>query len=314
MPKVTLIVPCRNEESNIAPFYCAAKSVFSNIDVDLEVLFIDDGSTDKTLCEINALHKKDARVKGISFSRGFGKEAALFAGVRQCVQGADACDAAVVLDADLQHPIEVIPDMIKKWQEGFDVVEGMKANRGKESIAHGALTYLFYSLMAHAVGMDMMHSSDYKLLDRKVLLQLAKIKERNTFFRALSFWCGFKRTTVWYDVQDRRFGETKWSTISLIKYAVHNVVSFSYAPLNAVTFFGMVFVVVALIATVMSISGWLAGKSIEGVPTLTIVVLFGFGAVMISLGIIGVYIAQIYDEVKCRPQYIIGEQVGEVPT
>lgn len=221
-----------------------------------------------------------------------------------------ACDAAIILDADLQHPVSVIPDMISKWEEGFEVVEGLKTSRGKESIFHKLFSKTFYSLISHAVGMDMENSSDYKLLDKKVLLCLANLTERNTFFRALSFWCGFKKTAVYYEVQDRNSGSSKWSVKMLFKYAINNVISFTYAPLNIVTILGGIFLILALGISIDSLVSYFMKKSASGIPTLTIFMLFGFGGVMVSLGIIGVYIAQIYDEVKGRPQYIVGEEIG----
>ncbi|MGI0530112.1 glycosyltransferase family 2 protein [Treponema socranskii] len=151
---------------------------------------------------IQKLHDKDPRVGCISFSRNFGKEAALFSGIR-AVTG----DCAVILDADLQHPPETIIDMYKKWKEGYEVVEGIKSDRGKESFFHKIFTKLFYSMISKAIGMDMLNSSDFKLLDKKVIAVLAALKERNTFFRALSFWVGFNKTTVYYEVKERNAGK-----------------------------------------------------------------------------------------------------------
>ena len=313
MKKITLIVPCYNEESNVEEFYNAAKKIFElsvlSKNIDFNILFINDGSKDKTIENINKLHSNDSRVKCISFSRNFGKEAALFAGIRYSISNIINSDAAIILDADLQHPVSIIPEMISKWLEGYQVIEGVKKDRGKESFIHKIFTNVFYSLISKAVGMDMKNSSDYKLLDKTILIKLAELKERNTFFRALSFWCGFKKTTVFYEVKDRNAGESKWSTKSLIKYAINNVVCFSYAPLHFVTGIGVIFLLIALIVTIDSLISFFNGTAADGIPTLVILSLIGFGSVMISLGIIGVYIAQIYDEVKGRPQYIIGETI-----
>lgn len=304
MKTVSLIVPCYNEEKNIEPFYDAILNVFEKLEEDFELLFVNDGSKDNTLSKIRELNSKDKRVKGVSFARNFGKEAGLFAGIRN-VTG----DCAVILDADLQHPPIVIKEMISKWKEGYEVVEGVKTDRGKESLIHKLFCKVFYGMISKAVGMDMKNSSDYKLLDKKVVAELAKLKERNTFFRALSFWVGFNKTTVYYEVAERNAGESKWSTKSLIKYAINNVICFSYAPLHIVTFLGICFFVIAFIVIIDALISFAKGTAASGFPTLVVLLLIGFGAVMLSLGVIGVYIAQIYDELKGRPQYIIGEKI-----
>lgn len=304
MSTISLIVPCYNEEKNIEPFYNAIIEVFKDLEEDFELVFVNDGSKDGTLLKIKEMNQKDKRVKGVSFARNFGKEAGLFVGIRN-VTG----DAAVTLDADLQHPPVVIKEMISKWKEGFEVIEGVKTDRGKESLIHKLFCKVFYGMISKAVGMDMKNSSDYKLLDKKVINELAKLKERNTFFRALSFWVGFKKTTVYYEVAERKAGESKWSTKSLIKYAINNVICFSYAPLHIVTTLGVLFLLIAAGVCVDAAISYFRGVAANGFPTLVILSLVGFGAVMLSLGIIGVYIAQIYDEIKGRPQYIIGEKI-----
>lgn len=263
MNKISLIVPCYNEEANIKPFYNAITELFSKEinDADFELLFVNDGSKDNTLQEIRALHKKDSRAKCVSFSRNFGKEAALFAGIRN-VTG----DCTVLLDADLQHPPFVLVEMYKKWKEGYEVVEGVKSNRGKEGLFHKLFTKVFYGMISKAVGMDMKNSSDYKLLDKKVVAELAKLKERNTFFRALSFWVGFKKTTVYYEVAERANGTSKWSTKSLIKYAINNVICFSYAPLHIVTAVGCVFTIIGIGVAVDALISFFTGKAASGFP------------------------------------------------
>ena len=305
MDKISLIVPCYNEESNIEPFYNAIVDVFQNLpDADFELMYVNDGSKDNTFSKIEELNKKDKRVKCVSFARNFGKEAALFAGIRN-VTG----DCTVVLDADLQHPPAVIIEMYKKWKEGFEVVEGIKTDRGKEGLIHKLFTKIFYGMISKAVGMDMKNSSDYKLLDKKVVTELANLKERNTFFRALSFWVGFNKTTVYYEVADRASGSSKWSAKSLIKYAINNVICFTYTPLQIVTALGSLFILIGLGITIDAVITYIRGTAASGFPTLIIILFIGFGAIMLSLGIIGVYIAQIYDEIKGRPQYIIGKRI-----
>ncbi|MBR1402580.1 MAG: glycosyltransferase family 2 protein [Treponema sp.] len=303
---ISLIVPCYNEETNVVPFYEEIVRVMQNIEgADFEIVFVDDGSKDNTFQEIQKLNAKDSRVRCISFSRNFGKEAALFSGIRS-VTG----DCAVILDADLQHPPAVIAEMYKKWaEEGYEVIEGIKTDRGKESLVHKLFTKIFYGMISRAVGMDMANSSDYKLLDKKVIAELAALKERNTFFRALSFWVGFKKTTVYYEVQNRQSGVSKWSTKSLIRYAINNVICFSNTPLNIITGVGIAFVLIALGVAVDAIISFIRGTAASGFPTLTFLLILGIGGIMISLGIIGIYIGQIYDEIKGRPQYIVGKKL-----
>ena len=305
MDRISLVVPCFNEQDNIIPLYNAILEVFSDIPATFELMFVDDGSRDRTFENIQDLHEKDDRVKCISFSRNFGKEAALFAGIRN-VTG----DCTVILDADLQHPPLLIKEMYRLWKEGYEVVEGIKRNRGKESVIHGLFTKLFYRMISHAVKIDMANSSDYKLLDRKVTEELGKLKERNTFFRALSFWVGFKKISVYYEVADRASGISKWSTSSLMKYAIKNVICFSYMPLHIISIVGIIFVLIAIGIGVDAILSYFRNNAASGFPTIVFLLLIGFGGCLISLGIIGVYIAQIYDEVKKRPQYIIGRRIG----
>jgi len=305
MDRISLVVPCFNEQDNIIPLYNAILEVFSDIPATFELMFVDDGSKDRTFDNIQDLHEKDDRVKCISFSRNFGKEAALFAGIRN-VTG----DCTVILDADLQHPPLLIKEMYRLWKEGYEVVEGIKRNRGKESVIHGLFTKLFYRMISHAVKIDMANSSDYKLLDRKVTEELGKLKERNTFFRALSFWVGFKKISVYYEVADRASGISKWSTSSLMKYAIKNVICFSYMPLHIISIVGIIFVLIAIGIGVDAILSYFRNNAASGFPTIVFLLLIGFGGCLISLGIIGIYIAQIYDEVKKRPQYIIGKRIG----
>ena len=305
MDKISLVVPCFNEQDTIVPFYEAILEVFSQMpEATFELMFVDDGSSDSTFAHIEELHQKDDRVKCISFSRNFGKEAALFAGLRNATG-----DCTIVLDADLQHPPALIKEMYALWKEGFQVVEGIKRSRGKESVIHGLFTKLFYRMISRAVKIDMVNSSDYKLLDKAVTAELAKLKERNTFFRALSFWVGFKKTSVYYEVADRVSGRSKWSAVSLMKYAIKNMVCFSYTPLHIISAVGILFVLIALGIGVDALYSFIRNSAASGFPTIVFLLLIGFGGCLISLGIIGIYIAQIYDEVKKRPQYIIGRRI-----
>ena len=279
--------------------------ILDEAQIPFELLFINDGSKDNTWAEICAARERDPRVCGVCFSRNFGKEAAMFAGLEKA-RG----DCCVVLDCDLQHPPEKIVEMYRLWEEGYEVVEGIKEDRGEESGFHKFAANSFYSLISRATGMDMASSSDFKLLDRKVIDTLNRLPERAVFFRALSFWVGFKKAEVSYCVQERTVGESKWSTRSLIKYAITNIASFSSAPLHLVTVLGIVTLIVAVVFGVISLVQKIAGTAQPGFTTVILLLLLIGSFLMISLGIIGYYLARIYDEVKGRPRYIISRICG----
>ena len=302
---LSVILPSYNEEKMIAAATERLAVVLSGAGIDYELLFVDDGSKDNTWNEILRCSEADAHVVGVHFSRNFGKEAAMFAGLEQA-RG----DCAVVIDCDLQHPPEKIVEMYRLWEQGFEVVEGIKEDRGEESGFHKFAANSFYSLISRATGMDMASSSDFKLLDRKVVDTLNRLPERAVFFRALSFWVGFKKAEVSYCVQERTAGESKWSTRSLIKYAITNIASFSSAPLHLVTVMGIVTLIVAVVFGVISLVQKIAGTAQPGFTTVILLLLLIGSFLMISLGIIGYYLARIYDEVKGRPRYIISRICG----
>ena len=298
---ISIIVPCYNEEESIGYFYKAIGEIGEKIkDAELELVFVDDGSKDNTYEKLCELHEKDERVKCISFSRNFGKEAAIFSGLR-----AGKGDCFVVMDADLQHPPETILEMYDCWKQGYEVVEGVKKSRGKESGLHKWLANVFYDVISSTTHMDMRNSSDFKLMDKKVVKELCALTEKNTFFRALAYWVGFKSTTVHYEVHERGAGKTKWSYWKLGKYAVKNLTSFTNAPLQIITILGLLFLVIGAVLGIDAIVSFVRGIAVGGYPTLLILIVISTGAIMISLGIIGIYIAKIYDEIKNRPQYII---------
>ena len=306
---LSVILPSYNEEQMIA---VAAKTVTGILDeagIDHELLFVDDGSRDRTWEEIQKAHETNPHVVGLHFSRNFGKEAAMFAGLEQA-RG----DCAVVIDCDLQHPPEKIVEMYRLWEEGYEVVEGIKEDRGEESGFHKFASLSFYRLISMATGLDMSASSDFKLLDRKVVDTLNKMPERNVFFRALSFWVGFKKAEVSYRVQERTAGESKWSTRSLIKYAINNIGSFSSTPLHLITILGILMLATAVVFGVVALVQKIAGTALGGFTTVILLLLFSSSLVMISLGIIGYYIARIYEEIKGRPRYIISRICGREDT
>ena len=302
---LSVILPSYNEEKMIAKATARMAEILQPEKIDYELLFIDDGSRDGTWAQINEAAEKDSHVIGVHFSRNFGKEAAMFAGLEQA-RG----DCCVVIDCDLQHPPEKIVEMYRLWEQGYEVVEGIKEDRGEESGLHKFAANSFYGLISKATGMDMSSSSDFKLLDRKVVDTLNSLPERNVFFRALSFWVGYKKTSVSYCVQERTEGVSKWSTKSLIKYALTNISSFSSAPLHIVTVLGFIMLAVAFVLGIIALVQKISGVALGGFTTVILLLLFSASVIMISLGIIGYYIARIYDEIKGRPRYIISRICG----
>ena len=305
---ITIIVPCYNEQETIPYFLDAMNKVYNSMkqkyDIDMEYLFVDDGSKDKTLEVLKECSKKDPNVSYLSFSRNFGKEGAVFAGITQA-EG----DCIAVMDCDLQHPPETLIKMYRLWEDGYQVIEGVKASRGRESFIHKMFAKTFYSIISDATGIDMSRASDFKLMDRQAAEEFLKLPERNVFFRALSSWVGFKTTYVEFDVQEREAGESKWSFKSLVRYAVNNITSFSAAPMQIVTFFGVVFFVFAVLLGIQSLYMYFSGHAVAGFTTVILLLLLVGSILMFSLGVIGYYIAKIYDEVKMRPRYIISEVI-----
>lgn len=309
MSLLSVVIPSYNEENNFSTAVQRLSEVLTAAKIEYELIFVDDGSRDNTYALICEEARKNSAVRGISFSRNFGKEAAIFAGLREA-KG----NACVVTDCDMQFPPEVIVQMWELWQQGYQVVEGKKSNRGKEHVAHGLFARLFYRLIGQAVGMDMQSSSDFKLLDRRVVDALNTLQERDTFFRALSFWAGFRTATVEFEVQPRKNGTTKWSIRKLVRYAINNLTSFSTAPLRVITFLGAVLLIGSAVLALQTLVRFFMGTAVEGFTTVILLLLLIGGAIMVSLGIIGHYIGRIYDEVKKRPRYIVARRTEEEET
>lgn len=306
MALLSVIIPSYNEEDNIARTSARLREILTEAEIPYELLFMSDGSRDRTFEEIEKAAQLDKHIRGYEFSRNFGKEAAIFAGLKYA-KG----NCVVVIDCDLQHPPEIIPKMFGLWKEGYDVVEGVKSDRGDESKIHKLFVDIFYGTMSKLMNMNMNDTSDYKLLDRRVVEVLLELKESNTFFRALSFWAGFKSTSIQYEVQERVAGESKWSFVSLLKYAIMNTTSFTTVPLHIVTFLGIFVIALAIIMGIQTLIRYFMGNAVEGFTTVILLLLMIGGLIMVSLGIIGHYLARIYDEVKGRPRYIIARETGK---
>ena len=303
---LSIIIPAYNEEKCIKQAYTAINSLMVQNNIDSEFIFVDDGSQDDTYKMISELSQEKENVVGLHFSRNFGKESAISAGL-----AAVGGDCAVVLDCDLQHPPEKIIEMYRLWEQGYEIVEGIKKERGQEKKINSIGAKVFYSVISRVAGFDMANSSDFKLLDRKVVDVLNKMPEKG-FFRAISYWVGYNKATVEYDVAERVGGESKWSTRGLIKYAFSNITSYSAAPMQIVTVLGFVMLIISAIFGVWALVDKIIGRAAEGMTTVIIITIFIGSIIMISLGIIGYYIARIYDEIKGRPKYIISSTTRSI--
>ncbi|HJC31330.1 MAG TPA: glycosyltransferase family 2 protein [Candidatus Anaerobutyricum faecale] len=305
---LSVIIPSFNEEGMIPKTSKTISGLLEEAEISYELIFVNDGSTDTTWEKIRQEASGNSCVKGVNFSRNFGKESAIYAGLFYA-----AGDCCVVIDCDLQHPPEKIIEMYHLWEEGYEIVEGVKHSRGeKESPAHFFAARCFYKIISRLTDIDMTRASDFKLLDRKAVNALLNIREKNAFFRALSSWIGFKTTSVEFDVREREIGETKWSTWSLIKYAVSNISSFSAAPMQIVSLLGSVMLLISLILGGIALYQKIIGTALEGFTTVIIINLFTGSIIMLSLGIIGYYISKIYDEIQGRPKYIVRGICGDL--
>ena len=300
MSRLSVVLPAYNEEQMLAKTCRTLKKILDLAEINYELVIVDDGSTDQTWKIIEETAEKDRNVTGVHFSRNFGKEAAIVAGLAQA-----SGNAVAVMDCDLQHPPEVLVKMYRLWEQGYEVVEGIKKSRGTETVFHRKSAGFFYRIMSRATGFNMENASDFKLLDRKAVESVLSMPERSMFFRATSSWVGFNSTSVLFEVQEREAGESKWSTGSLIRYAFRNIVAFTTLPLQFVTIGAGGCFICSLLLLIYSLVRYFTGHAVEGYTTLLIVMLFIGSAVMMSLGIIGYYIARIYEEVKRRPRYIV---------
>lgn len=303
---LSVIIPAYNEQDNVPRAASAISKLLSAHCIDYEIIFINDGSSDRTWQRLSQLAASDERIKAIGFSRNFGKESAIFAGLENA-----AGDACVIIDCDLQHPPETIIEMYRLWQTGdVDIVEAKKRTRGKESTAHRGMAKLFYKIIQRVSGLEMEDSSDFKLLDRRAVEALLRMPERLTFFRAMSSWVGFKTECVYFDVAERQSGSSKFSFASLVKYAVTSITSFTSAPMQMVTVAGVVTFIIAIIFGINTLVQKIMGTSAEGFSTVILLQLITSAIIMFSLGIIGYYLAKIYEEIKQRPRYIISEKLN----
>lgn len=304
---LSIIVPSFNEENTIPAFYKKTTELL-NTNVKLanfEIIFVDDGSEDRTWSAIKSLMSQTKSVHGIKFSRNFGKEAAIFAGLHKA-RG----DCAVIMDCDLQHPPELIPEMYQYYTEGYQIVRCVKNQRSKESWLRRICNSLFFHFfnLCDSAQLNITNISDFQLIDRKVIDYILQFQETSLFFRGISAYVGFNVKDLEFNVPERIAGNSKWTYHSLIDYALSNMSTFSSKPLQIVTLNGLILFVIAIVLTIRTLYVYFINAAAPGITTVIILLLFIGSMLMISLGIIGFYIGKIYDEVKHRPRYIIDEE------
>jgi glycosyltransferase involved in cell wall biosynthesis len=304
MAKLTVVVPAYNESEGLRDFHARLAAVFDGLDLETEVLYIDDGSSDDTYAVMCALREADPRASTLKLSRNFGKELALTAGLDY----ADA-DAVVVIDADLQDPPELIPTFVAHWREGYDVIYGTRASRAGETGFKKWTASNFYRVMGRLSQVPIPRDTgDFRLLSRRALDALKQLRERQRFMKGLFTWVGYRQLAVVYNRDPRHAGETKWNYWRLWNFAIDGITSFSGAPLKLATYVGLA---TAALAFVFGI--WVLGKAlvfgdpVRGYPSLMVMVLFLGGVQLVALGVIGEYLGRLYVESKQRPLYLIDE-------
>ena len=304
-PLISVVIPLYNEGSHLRELLADLKTVLQQTGCRFEVILVDDGSSDSTWAKIQDEARMSLELRGVRLSRNFGKELALCAGFERA-RG----DAVIVMDGDGQHPPSLLPLMIETWRtSGADIIEAIKRRRGRESLTSkfGALT--FYVILNKLSGFDLKGASDFKLMDRRVLDTWLAMRERNVFFRGMTAWMGFRTIQIPFEVGLRRAGKSGWSYLRRAKLALIGITTFSSFPLHLVTFTGMIFFLFAVGLGIQTLYLKLAGRAFTGFATVILLELIIGSLLMVSLGIIGEYLARIYEEVKGRPRYIVSESI-----
>ncbi|NES81172.1 MAG: glycosyltransferase family 2 protein [Moorea sp. SIO2B7] len=308
MPKYSLIVPIYNEEKNISEMYRRISLVMERLDDSVELVLINDGSRDRSLQMIRELHQKDQQVSYLSFARNFGHQIAVTAGLN-FVRG----QVIVILDADLQDPPELIPDMIEKWREGYQVVYAQRSRRRKESWFKRFSAYVFYRLLKYLADVDIpTDTGDFCLMDRQIVDLLNSMPERNRYIRGLRSWVGFQQIAIRFERDPRFAGEVKYTFRKSLALAVNSIVSFSKVPLRISTYLGLLSAAFSMLMALLVLYWRLyqPNSPVTGLATIAIAIFFIGSVQLISIGILGEYIGRIYEEVKGRPLYTLAEVGG----
>lgn len=309
MKKISILIPCYNEEKSLPLLYPElVKLMNGNPGYEWELMFVNDGSADGTLKVLKQLRQQDQRVNYVDLSRNFGKENAMLAGFDH-VTG----DCMVIIDADLQHPPTLIPEMIKWWEEGYDDVYAKRKSRGKESWLRKRLSLEFYRILQRSSRFEVLKNvGDFRLLDRCCINALKSLRESERYTKGMYSWIGFKKKEIEFEQADRVAGESSWNYRQLFSFAIDGITSFTTAPLRISTVVGFIVSMCAFLYMIyVFFKAVLFGEPVQGYPTLVILILFLGGIQLLSLGIIGEYIGRIYNETKNRPDYIVREINGE---
>ena len=305
MKKISIVVPCYNEEKNINNFYEEMIKTLEKVkeNYSYEIIFVNDGSNDQTEIEVKKVRKTDKNVILISFSRNFGKEAAIYAGLNNATG-----DLVALIDADLQHPPVTILEMIKGINEGYDVVATKRKNRKGEPVIKSVFSKLFYKMMRMFIPIEK-NVQDFILMKKEVVDAILSLKEYNRFSKGIFTWVGFNIKYIEIENIERKAGKTKWSFKKLFSYAIEGITSFTTAPLKASTLMGFFISIIAIISTIVIILQTLIyGKDVPGYASIITAILFMGGVQLISIGILSEYISKMYLEIKKRPKYIIKKE------
>ena len=305
MKKISIVVPCYNEEKNINNFYEEIIKTLEKVkeNYSYEIIFVNDGSNDETEIEVKKIRKTDKNVILISFSRNFGKEAAIYAGLNNATG-----DLVALIDADLQHPPITILEMIKGIKEGYDVVATKRKNRKGEPAIKSAFSKLFYKMMRMFIPIEK-NVQDFRLMKKEVVDAILSLKEYNRFSKGIFTWVGFNIKYIEIENIERKSGKTKWSFKKLFSYAIEGITSFTTAPLKVSTLMGFCISIIAIISTIVIILQTLIyGKDVPGYASIITAILFMGGVQLISIGILSEYISKMYLEIKKRPKYIIKKE------
>ena len=308
MKKVSILVPCYNEETSLPALYDALHGLMeANKQYDWEVLLVNDGSRDRTIEVIKELRAKDSRICYIDLSRNFGKENAMLAGFDH-VTG----DCMVIIDADLQDPPSLIPEMLKYWEEGYEDVYARRRSRGKESWLRKKFSLLYYSILQHMAKVDILQNvGDFRLLDRKCIEELKRLRETERYTKGLFCWIGFRKKEILFNRDDRKQGVSSFNFFKLLNLAIEGITSFTTSPLRVSTILGIIISFIAFLYLCFILAKTIIyGDPVRGFPALMSVILFLGGVQLLSLGVIGEYLGRIFYETKNRPVYVIEEKEG----
>lgn len=309
MKKITLLIPAYNEELSLPPLYKELVGLMDNQpNYEWEVLFVNDGSKDKTLECIKELRVSDKRINYVDLSRNFGKERAMLAGFDYATG-----DATVIMDADLQDPPSLVPEMIKYWEEGYDDVYALRKDRGKESWLRKKLSLAFYDILQRSTRIEVLPNvGDFRLLDRSCIEALKKLRESERYTKGMFCWIGFRKKEIKFDRGNRTAGNSSWNFFSLFGLAIEGITSFTTVPLRFATIMGVIVSLTSFIYIMYIIlKVFLWGEPVQGYPSMMCVILFLGGVQLLSLGIIGEYLSRVFCESKNRPTYIARDYNGE---